>query len=82
MNKNIIPLILAVVLGLAAVYAVNRLLLQKNSLAEEEMIEVIAAARNLQPGDVLTEGSYTKKKIQKSARPAKAILWAQSSIIR
>jgi Flp pilus assembly protein CpaB len=81
MNKNMIPLILAVILGLAAVYAVNRLLLQKNALAEEEMIEVIAASRNLQPGEVLTEGSYTKKKIPKSARPTKAILWSQSSII-
>ena len=82
MNKNMIPLILAVILGLAAVYAVNRLVLQKNALAEEEMIEVVAAARNLGPGDILTEGSFTKKKIPQNARPTKAILWSQTSIIR
>lgn len=82
MNKNMIPLILAVILGLAAVYAVNRLVLQKNALAEEEMIEVVAAARNLGPGDILTEGSFTKKKIPNTARPTKAILWTQTSIIR
>ncbi len=79
MNKNMIPLILAVILGLAAVYAVNRLVLQQNAMAEEEMIEVVAAARNLEPGEILTEGSYTKKKIPNSARPTTAILWTEKS---
>lgn len=77
-----IPLILAVILGLAAVYAVNRLVLQKKALAEEEMVEVVAAARNLAPGDILTEGSFTKKKIPQTARPTKAILWSQTAVIK
>lgn len=77
-----IPLILAVILGLSAVYAVNRLVLQKNAMAEEEMVEVVAAARDLNPGDVLTEGAFTKKRISHTARPSKAILWSQIPIIR
>ena len=43
-KKNIIPLVLAVVLALAAVFAVNRLIGQKTPMAGEEIVEVVVAA--------------------------------------
>ena len=60
-KKNIIPLVLAVVLALAAVFAVNRLIGQKTPMAGEEIVEVVVAARPLAPGDLINEGAFTKK---------------------
>ena len=80
-SKNVIPLVLAVVLALAAVFAVNRLIGQKTPMAGEEMIEVVVAARSLAPGDLINQGAYTKKLIPRSAAPSKAIAWSQTSMI-
>ena len=80
-KKNIIPLVLAVVLALAAVFAVNRLISQKAPLAGEELVEVVVAARSLAPGDLINEGAFTKKRIPRSAAPSKAIGWNQTSMI-
>ena len=80
-KKNIIPLVLAVVLALAAVFAVNRLIGQKTPMAGEEIVEVVVAARPLAPGDLINEGAFTKKQIPRSAAPSKAIGWNQTAMI-
>lgn len=80
-KKNIIPLVLAVILALAAVFAVNRLIGQKAPMAGEEIVEVVVAARNLSPGDLINEGAFTKKQIPRSAAPSKAIGWNQTAMI-
>lgn len=80
-KRNIIPLVLAVILALAAVFAVNRLIGQKAAKASEEMIAVVVAARPLAPDDLINEGAYTKKVIPRSAAPSKAISWQQASMI-
>ncbi len=80
-KKNMIPLVLAVVLALAAVFAVNRLIGQKAPMSGEEMIEVVVAARNLAPEELINEGAVTKKLIPRSAAPSKAIGWNQNSMI-
>ena len=48
-KKNMIPLILAVVLALAAVLAVNRLISQRSFMAGEEMIDVVVMWRSPSP---------------------------------
>ena len=58
--KNFIPLILAVLLGLAAVLAVGRLL-QSRKQAAEKVTSVVAVARDVAAGDVLTAGSVMEK---------------------
>ena len=80
-KKNIIPLVLAVVLALAAVFAVNRLIGQQTPMAGEEIVEVVVAARPLAPGDLINEGAFTKKQIPRSAAPSKAIGWNQTAMI-
>lgn len=81
-KKNIIPLVLAVVMAIAAVFAVNRLIGQKTPMAGEEVIEVVVAARDLKPGDLINEGAFTKRPIPRSAAPSKAIVWGQTAMIR
>ncbi len=78
--KNFIPLILAVVLGLAAVLAVGRLLMAQK-MAGEETITVVAAVRDIQQGQELTRDMIRPKEIPISAVPAQAINWSRSEMI-
>ena len=78
--KNFIPLILAVLLGLAAVLAVGRLL-QSRKQATEKTTTVVAVARDVAAGDVLTSDSVMEKKVPVSARPAQAIFWSRSEMV-
>ena len=78
--KNFIPLILAVLLGLAAVLAVGRLLRSRNK-ADEKQTTVVAVTRDIEAGEVFTTDSIMAKKIPVSARPAQALFWARSEMV-
>lgn len=78
--KNSIPLILAVVLGLAAVFAVSRVI-SSNLSQKEEMIEVVAAQRDIPAGEILADGYYRPKSIPGSALPGQAILWNKAAML-
>lgn len=78
--KNFIPLVLAVLLGLAAVLAVGRLLKERNK-AKEKTTTVVAVARDVAAGDVLTADAITKKEVAVSARPAQAIFWSRAEMV-
>ncbi len=80
-KKNVIPLVLAVILALAAVFAVHRLIGQKTPMGEEEMMSVVVAARSLAPDELINDGAITKKVIPRSAAPSKAIGWHQTAMI-
>lgn len=79
--KNYIPLVLAVLLGLAAVLAVSRMI-NKNRQVPENEAWVVAAGKNLAAGDVIQDESVLEKKvIPVSSRPANAIVWSQRALI-
>ena len=78
--KNSIPLILAVLLGLAAVFAVSRII-STNTAGTEEKVKVVAATRDLAAGEVIAEGFFMPREIPLSALPAQAIRWSRSSMI-
>ena len=72
--KNYIPLILAVVLGLAAVLAVGRLLRDKRGAAEQT-VSVLSVSRDLAVGDTFTDDCLVKKTVPYSAGPRQAVQW-------
>lgn len=78
--KNKLPLIIAVLLGLAAVFAVNRSLGKKTE-SREDVIAVVSAARQIKDGEILTESALSPKVVQLSAQPAKSIPWKQRNSI-
>jgi len=78
--KNFMPLILAVILGLAAVLAVGRLLAVRKQ-AVEEASAVVAATRAIPAGEELAAASVMKKSVPLSARPAQAIPWSKVEMI-
>jgi len=78
--KNYIPLVLAVLLGLAAVLAVRRMIVGKQQAPEEESW-VVASAKDIKEGETLSASSVIKKVIPLSARPAEAIVWSKRALI-
>ena len=79
--KNVIPLIVAVVLALSAVYLVSRMIVQNDEAAKEKHVSVVVAASNLDAGDELRPGSCTYKSIPASAMPTNALKWDNVSLI-
>ncbi len=73
--KNIIPLVVSIILGLAAVYIVSKLLFEKEKADTENKISVVVAARELEAHDELSQGALTYKDIPQSAVPKNALLW-------
>lgn len=73
--KNIIPLVVSVILGLAAVYLVSRLLFENKNADLENKVSVVVAARDLDARDELSQWSLTYKDIPESAVPRNALLW-------
>ena len=78
--KNIIPLVVSVVLGLAAVYIVSKLLFEKENTDQEKKVSVVVAARALDAHDELSQGSLTYKDVPLSAVPKNALLWENVSL--
>ena len=79
--KNIIPLIVAVVLALAAVFLVSRMLVKNDETAKEPMVSVVIATRDLDRGEKITPGACTFKSIPRSAMPKSVLLWENVGLL-
>lgn len=76
--KNVIPLVVSVILGLAAVFVVSKTLFDRDETKDEEKISIITAARDIPADEELTEGSLTYRNVPKSVLPHGALLWKTS----
>ncbi len=78
--KNIIPLITAVLLGLAAVYAVSRTVSKQNENIEKQ-VEVVAATRTLGANETLTSAFINPRTVPVSSLPKQHIKWENRNMI-
>lgn len=78
--KNTIPIIIAVILALAAVFAVSRIRGSQNA-SNEDLIEIVAAARDLIAKENIKEGYVAPRLVPKSALPAQSIPWSKVNIV-
>lgn len=78
--KNIIPLIVAVVLGFVAVYAVSRTISKQNENTEK-IIEVVAASRGLAANETLTDAFINPRMVPSSSLPKQHIKWENRNMI-
>ncbi len=78
--KNIIPLVVAVILGLAAVFAVSRTV-SKDSDSLERKVDVVAAARILEKNETVAESYLYAKHVSASSLPKEHILWKNRNTI-
>jgi len=70
--KNIIPLITAVLLGLAAIFAVSKTV-KHNEKPEERMRNVLIVTGEILPGELIQESRIGVKAIPESAAPKNSI---------
>jgi len=78
--KNYMPLIFAVLLGLAAVAGVSRLLSERKQ-ASESTVYLVAAAREIGRNEEVTEGMIMRKDVPISAMPAAAVPWNRRNLL-
>ena len=78
--KNIVPLIVAVVLGLASVFAVSRTI-SKDSGNLEKTVEVVAASRVLVANEILSDAYIYSKVVSVSSLPKEHILWKNRNMV-
>ena len=57
--KNIIPLVVSVILGLAAVFFVSKMIVNQDASQKQSMISITVAARDIAANDELTQGMLT-----------------------
>ena len=78
--KNTLPLIVAVLLAAAAVFAVSRMIRPSEGEREGQYVWVVSAARNISPTDGhIKESWLMKRKVELASTPAKAIPWNQKN---
>lgn len=79
--KNLIPLITAVLLGLAAVFAVSKTMKPEEKKAAEEPVEVLALSRNLKDGDTLDTNNTKVKYVSPNDVPQRAVPATDSQFV-
>jgi len=76
--KNTIPLIIAIVLGLVAVFAVSRMIRPKDSGKDDRYVMIVSASKDIDPRDgAIKESWLMKRRVEQNSMPAKAIPWVQ-----
>ena len=76
--KNTVPLFIAVVLGLVAVFAVSRMIRPRDGERESQYGWIVAAAKDITPKDGEIKLSWLmKRRVELSSLPAKAIPWSE-----
>ncbi|MBP5639333.1 MAG: hypothetical protein J6X55_07635 [Victivallales bacterium] len=78
--KNVIPLVVAVILGLLAVFAVSRTMSSRYD-SNVEMVEVVSASRMLNEGEAVTEGFIIPRSVAVSSLPKQHIKWSNRNMI-
>ena len=80
--KNTVPLVLALVFGVAAVVGVSRLISSNAAEEEKKYVYVVAAARDIVFRDGEIKDSWLlRKRVEISSLPAKAIRWDMANSV-
>ena len=80
-KNNYIPLVLAVILGVAAVFLLQRQINQKERSVNEEKVGIVTVSRDMEAGAVLTQNTCTIKQVPQSAVPPRAVTEAQLDMV-
>ena len=79
--KNTIPLIIAVLLGLAAVFSVSRMIAKKSAGQHGQMVSVLVANGNLKSGATVSPEGFRSIAVPLSYAPKQHILQGQATAI-
>ena len=74
--KNVIPIVIAVLIGLAVVFAVSRSLRKDVQADDRPTVSVVAAAKDILPGDgAIRESWLMRREVDQDACPLKSVPW-------
>lgn len=73
--KNIIPLVVSVILGLAAVFIVSKMIVKQNSTQEQATVAIAVAAKDIPADEELSQGMLTYKMLPTAIVPPNALRW-------
>ena len=79
--KNTLPLIIAVILGFAAVFMVSRMVSSKNSASEVKMVDVVASTRDLQQNEIVKDSYIVQRPIPLIAYSPRLVRWEQRNMV-
>jgi Flp pilus assembly protein CpaB len=79
--KNTLPLVIAVILGFAAVFMVSRMVQSQRAQAEVPTVEVVGAARELTQGEEIKEEYLAKRRVPQEAVSPRHVLWKEKNMI-
>lgn len=73
--KNMIPVVIAVVLAAAAVFAVSRMMPSKKEQVSRQYVEVVAASKQIAAGTPISVSMLKKRVAEAGSVPVNAIPW-------
>ena len=79
--KNIIPMIIAVALAAAAVFAVSRLIKPKESEGIRHLVPVVCALKDIGANAEIKEEMLVKKEMDADSLPRMYIPWARANLV-
>ena len=79
--KNTLPLIIAVILGFAAVFMVSRMMSSKRSGPSVQLVSVVTATRELGQGEEVKEGFIAPRAIPVETMSARQVRWDNRNMI-
>ncbi len=79
--KNVIPMIIAVVLSAAAVFAVSRLIKPKETDGARHLVSVVCALKDIAANAEIKEEALVKKDMDANSLPRLYIPWAKANLI-
>ena len=79
--KNTLPLIIAVILGFAAVFMVSRMISSQRTASKVEMVDVVVATRNLEQGEVVKDTFIAPRSISRDDESPRHVPWGKRTMI-
>ena len=79
--KNTLPLIIAVILGFAAVFMVSRMISSQSSGSKTEMVDVVAATRDLELNEAVKDSFIVARSIPSEAYSPRHVRWDQRNMV-
>ena len=79
--KNTIPIIIAVVLAAAAVFALSRIIKPKESEKERHPVPVVFTSKDIPPDTVIQEAWLVKREMEADSLPKKFIPWSRANLV-
>ncbi len=79
--KNTLPLIIAIILGFAAVFMVSRMVSSQRTAAKVETVDVVSATRDLEQNEAVKDSYIAPRAVPRDALSPRQVRWEQRNMV-